>query len=71
MTVERTSGVPRYDCEEFAAKTSEYCLLIPIINEGERIVRELTRAQNAGVDKLVDVVICDGGSTDGCTDRRA
>ena len=69
MTVERTSGVPRYDCEEFAAKTSEYCLLIPIINEGERIVRELTRAQNAGVDKLVDVVICDGGSTDGCTER--
>ncbi len=69
MTVERTSGVPRYDCEEFAAKTSEYCLLIPIINEGERIVRELTRAQNAGVDKLVDVVICDGGSTDGCTEQ--
>ena len=69
MTVERTSGVPRYDCEEFAAKTSAYCLLIPIINEGERIVRELTRAQNAGVDKLVDVVICDGGSTDGCTEQ--
>lgn len=69
MTVEHTSGVPRYDCEEFAAKASEYCLLIPIINEGERIVRELTRAQNAGVDRLVDVVICDGGSTDGCTEQ--
>ena len=68
MTVERTPGVPRYDCEEFAVKASEYCLLIPIINEGERIVRELTRAQSAGVDKLVDVVICDGGSTDGCTE---
>ena len=69
MTVERTSGVPRYDCEEFAAKTSAYCLLIPIINEGERIVRELTRAQDAGAGKLVDVVVCDGGSTDGCTEQ--
>ena len=30
-----------------------------------RILTELGRAQKAGVDRLVDIVICDGGSTDG------
>lgn len=69
MTVEARPGVPRYEKQEFADKRSDYCLLIPIINEGERIARELARAQKAGVDKLVDIAVCDGGSTDGCTDE--
>ena len=69
MTVEARPGVPRYENTEFAKKKSDYCLLIPIINEGERIARELARAQKAGVDKLVDIAVCDGGSTDGCTDE--
>lgn len=47
------------------AQSSDYCLLIPVINEGSRILTELGRAQKAGVDRLVDIVICDGGSTDG------
>ena len=68
MTViEGIPGVPRFEREEFREKESEYCLLIPILNEGERIRRELRRAQQAGVDKLVDIAICDGASTDGCT----
>ena len=37
----------------------------PVINEGERIIGELERARDAGVPGLVDVCICDGGSTDG------
>ena len=49
----------------FLPKSSDYCLLIPVINEGSRILTELGRAQKAGVDRLVDIVICDGGSTDG------
>jgi len=66
--VEGIPGVPRFEQEEYLEKSSQYCLLTPIINEGRRIHRELARAQAAGVDKLVDIVICDGGSTDGCTD---
>lgn len=58
-------GVPDFTCEEFAPKTAEYCLLIPIINEGERILAELDKAKAAGVEKLVDIILCDGGSTDG------
>ena len=69
MTVEARPGVPRHEKAEFEEKRSDYCLLIPIINEGERIARELARAQRAGVDRLVDIAVCDGGSTDGCTDE--
>lgn len=61
-------GVPAYRGTTFADKRSDYCLLIPVINEGDRIARELARAQVAGVTDMVDVIICDGGSTDGSMD---
>lgn len=66
--IEGVPGVPRFEQEEYREKESSYCVLIPIINEGARIHRELARAQTAGVDRLADLVICDGGSTDGCTE---
>ena len=59
------NGVPDYTAAEFEGRRSDYCLLIPVINEGARILTELGRAQTAGVDTLCDIVICDGGSTDG------
>ena len=58
-------GVPDYNAWELADKRSAYCLLIPVINEGARILTELGRAQRAGIDKLCDIIICDGGSDDG------
>lgn len=61
------SGVPNFESTEFASKTSDYVLLIPIINEGERIKKELERALKYNVQDCADIVICDGGSTDGCT----
>lgn len=60
-------GVPAYEVAEYHPKSSDYALLIPIINEGARIGHELSRAQDAGVDRQVDIIICDGGSTDGAT----
>lgn len=62
------AGVPDYRAAEFAPRQSAYCLLIPVINEGARILTELGRAQKAGIDKLCDIVLCDGGSTDGSMD---
>ena len=55
----------RYTVAEFAPRRSDYCLLIPVINEGARILTELGRAQKAGVDRAADIILCDGGSTDG------
>ena len=57
-------GVPDYRAAELLPKRSEYCLLIPVINEGARILTELGRAQTAGVDTLCDIVICDGAGRD-------
>lgn len=63
--VAQQPGVPAFEQTEFAPKRSAYCLLIPIINEGRRILTELDRAQAAGVHQACDIILCDGGSTDG------
>jgi dolichol-phosphate mannosyltransferase len=67
MKYENISGVPDFNCQEFEKRKTKYCLLIPIINEGDRILTELLTAQKYNIDKLCDIIICDGGSTDGCT----
>lgn len=68
MKYENISGVPDFTVTEYASRQSDYALCIPIINEGDRIKRELARAQSAVIGHFVDVIICDGGSTDGSTD---
>lgn len=67
MIREKVSGVPRFAEDIWHEKNSDYALCLPIINEGERIKHELQRAQQAGVDKMVDIIVCDGGSRDGST----
>lgn len=69
MSCEKIEGVPQFECDEYSKRRTEYCILIPIINEGERIKKELQTAQKHRIDKLCDIIICDGGSTDGCTDH--
>lgn len=63
-------GVPAFAYEEYAPKTKEYVVLIPVINEGERILKELYRAYKHQIADHADIVICDGGSTDGSTAAR-
>jgi dolichol-phosphate mannosyltransferase len=58
--------VPSFELTEFAAKSSDYCIVIPILNEDKRI-----QVQLEGMQKLTlpaDVIIADGGSSDGSTD---
>lgn len=69
MIYERQSGVPQFLCTEYVEKTKDYVVLIPIINEGDRIIHELQRAKDHDVASFADIVICDGGSTDGCTEE--
>lgn len=69
MIFEKQTGVPKFACTEYEEKSKEYVLLIPIINEGDRITKELERAFDYGVAGYADIVICDGGSTDGCTEE--
>ena len=71
MTFSNLQGVPDFECEEYTIKQSKYCLFIPIVNEAGRINKELQRAKESGITALVDIIICDGGSTDSCTDSES
>ena len=44
MIYKAKAGVPAFACTEYKEKTKDYAVLIPIINEGERIIKELRRA---------------------------
>lgn len=70
MIYEKKPGVPRFECKEYKEKRSKYCVLIPIINEGKRIWMELEKAKKYQLDHQIDIIICDGGSTDGCTEDK-
>lgn len=65
MTTQRE--VPKYSIDLFNNKTQDYCVLIFIINEGEKFHKQLKRMIEAGIDKIVDIIVADGGSTDGST----
>lgn len=62
---DRPAGWELPDAEVFELRPrhSRYVVLIPVLNEGERIRGQLQRMQQLG--SLPDVVITDGGSTDG------
>jgi dolichol-phosphate mannosyltransferase len=60
------AGVPQGDVHVLRERSSRHCVLIPVINEGERILGQLRTLREHGFD--LDVVVADGGSTDGSTD---
>ena len=55
--------VPSYTDDVFELKVYRYCLVIPVINEGDRIRGQLMRIARENLP--IDVVVVDGGSTDG------
>ncbi|HBN05227.1 MAG TPA: glycosyl transferase family 2 [Bacteroidales bacterium] len=70
MIIEGIQGVPKFKCDEYLQRKTKYCVCIPIINEGYRIEKELLRAQDYGIHRICDIIICDGGSTDGSTNEK-
>lgn len=65
-TLDPSWQVPSFRHEILAPKRHDFALVIPVINEGERIRAQLLRIQAAA--PAVDVVVADGGSTDGSLD---
>ena len=57
--------VPEFQCLEFYGKRSDVCVCTPIINEGQRIRTLLERMRRLNLMDNVDILIADGGSTDG------
>lgn len=58
--------LPAFEALEFAPRREKYALVIPVINEGERIRDQLRRI--AALTGRPDIIIADGGSTDGSLD---
>ncbi|MBE1283552.1 MAG: glycosyltransferase family 2 protein [Rhodobacteraceae bacterium] len=61
-----TWQVPSHEVAVFADKGHAHALVIPVINEGDRIRAQLLRVQAA--ELAVDVIVADGGSNDGSLD---
>jgi dolichol-phosphate mannosyltransferase len=55
--------VPDAEISVLRERRHNYALVIPVINEGERIQRQLMKI--SGLKPSVDVIVADGGSTDG------
>lgn len=60
--------VPAAEIHETGRRASRHVVLIPVLNEGNRIRAQLERM--ATVARMPDVVVTDGGSTDGSMDVR-
>lgn len=61
-----TWELPSFDEVQYREKHHEYALVIPVINEGNRIQEQLQRILHAELP--VDVIVADGGSNDGSLD---
>lgn len=57
--------VPAFETTVWLGRQKPWCVVIPVINEGERIRNLLERMTACGVPALADIVIADAGSTDG------
>src|ERR1700688_3898447 len=55
--------IPAFDEAVFAGRRHDVALVIPVINEGDRIRGQLQRLRQ--LDFPIDIVIADGGSSDG------
>lgn len=60
--------IPDYKIEEFFNKKHKYCVGIPLLNEGEKIQKELKSMLDNDIPNIADIIIFDGGSNDGSTD---
>jgi len=57
--------IPNYTEQCFHDKANKYCLVIPVINEGARIQEQLKKLHDRALDQCLDIIIADGGSSDG------
>lgn len=67
-TVAEHAELPPFDVVRLGPKRARYALAVFVLNEGERIRSQLVTM--APLAAKVDIVIVDGGSTDGALDER-
>ncbi|MDD4156734.1 MAG: glycosyltransferase [Candidatus Cloacimonetes bacterium] len=57
--------IPDYKIEYWLGRRRDFCVVIPVINEGDRIHSLLKRMQSEYIANISDIIIIDGGSNDG------
>jgi dolichol-phosphate mannosyltransferase len=60
--------VPAFTTTFWSGRQHIHCVVIPVINEGERIRNLLSRMAALHIPALADIIVMDGGSTDGSLD---
>ena len=60
---------PEFEVRDYRRRETRHCVLIPVINEGAKFLNQLAGMQEAGL--RADIVVADGGSTDGSTEDGA
>ncbi|WP_029414756.1 glycosyltransferase family 2 protein [Brevundimonas bacteroides] len=61
-------SIPDFDVDVLHERRTPYVVVIPVLNEGDRLHRQLTRMMALSLHHTADIIIADGGSTDGSTD---
>ncbi len=59
---------PDFEVKILTKKSNKYCVCVFVINEGERIQKQLKAMKKYA--KNIDIVIADGGSTDGSLEEK-
>jgi dolichol-phosphate mannosyltransferase len=57
--------IPAFEIKHWLGKQHNYCVVIPVINEGQRIKNLLTKMAKLNIASMADIIIIDGGSSDG------
>jgi len=60
--VDDVPGIPPYLIEKLREKNNSVALVIPVINEGQRIINQIKKIEILA--PKIDLIIADGGSTD-------
>jgi glycosyltransferase involved in cell wall biosynthesis len=63
--------VPAFAATLFRPRRARHACVVPVINEGDRIRRQLAAMRAEGCMEQCDVILADGGSTDGSADPAA
>ena len=69
MKIEKKNIIlPEYELYKMLEKKNKYLICIPVLNEGEKFINQLKKMQELKVNTVADIIMCDGGSTDGSAD---
>jgi len=68
LAMNKSWQIPSAEIFELGPRRTPYAVCIPVINEGERLRNQLAEMREKQITDQADILILDGGSTDGSVD---